>query len=134
MKNANYILIILCMAFMSCNNDDTSSKEEESQNLTTMYNEIITASMAKSTPCTNKDEWAFTAIGSKACGGPNGYIPYSLKINVTAFLKNVENYNNKQAAFNTKWKIVSTCDVPQQPSGVDCADGKPILVYSDLSQ
>lgn len=122
------------MALIGCNNDDSSTKEEEMQNLTNMYNEIIDASMANSTPCTNASEWSFTAIGSKACGGPTGFIPYSLKINTAGFLKKVEDYTNKQAAYNEKWKIMSTCEAAQQPSGVDCAAGKPILVYTNPSQ
>jgi hypothetical protein len=31
-------------------------------------------------------DWAFTSIGSKACGGPTGFVAYSLKLNTTEFL------------------------------------------------
>jgi hypothetical protein len=42
-------------------------------------------------------------IGSKACGGPTGFIAYSLKLNTTDFLDKVEKYTNSQKRFNNKW-------------------------------
>jgi len=132
MKNIKFLFIAFSIFFFSCNNDDSSSQETENQNLTKMHNEIISASMVSSTPCTNPAEWSFTAIGSKSCGGPTGFIAYSLKINVPEFLKKVENYTNAQEAYNKKWGIFSTCDVILPPSGVDCVNGKPTLIYSDL--
>ncbi|HEU4791889.1 MAG TPA: hypothetical protein VFS71_19550 [Flavobacterium sp.] len=132
MKNINFLFIALSIFFFSCNNDDDSSQETENQNLTKMYTEIISASMVNSTQCTNPAEWSFTAIGSKSCGGPTGFIPYSLKINVTEFLKKVENYNKAEDAYNKKWGIISTCDIILPPTRVDCVNGKPTLMYSDL--
>jgi hypothetical protein len=135
MKNILYILISFSLLLLSCNSDeDKSSKEEETQNLTTTYDEIITMSMVNTTPCTNSQEWAFTPIGSKACGGPVLFIPYSLKINVSEFLKKVDKYTTAQNEYNKKWGIISTCDVPLSPSSVDCVDGKPTLIYSDHFQ
>ncbi|HKO77174.1 MAG TPA: hypothetical protein VJU52_08155 [Flavobacterium sp.] len=97
-----------------------------------MYTEIISASMVNSTQCSNPAEWSFTAIGSKSCGGPTGFIPYSLKINVTDFLKKVEDYTKAEDAYNKKWGIISTCDIILPPTRVDCVNGKPTLMYSDL--
>jgi len=132
MKNIKFLFIAFSILLFSCNTDDSSSKETETQNITKMYDEIISSSMTNSTSCTNPSEWSFAAIGSKACGGSTGYIPYSLKINVPEFLKKVENYTNAQATFNKKWEIMSTCEIILPPTGVDCVNGKPTLVYSDL--
>jgi hypothetical protein len=132
MKNLKFLFIVFSIFCFSCNTDDSSTKETETQSITKMYDEIISASMVNSTPCTNPAEWSFTAIGSKACGGSTGFIAYSLKINVSEFLKKVENYTNAQAAFNKKWGIMSTCDIILPPKRVDCVNGKPTLVYSDL--
>jgi len=132
MKNIKFLFIAFNILLFSCNNNDSSSQETEMQNLTKMYDEIISTSMVNSTPCTNPAEWSFTAIGSKACGGSAGYIPYSLKINVPEFLKKVENYTNTQAAYNKKWGIMSTCEIIVPPSGVDCVNGKPTLIYSNI--
>jgi hypothetical protein len=50
----------------------------------------------------NPADWNFTPIGSKACGGPTGFIAYSLKLNTTDFLDKVEKYTPKKE-FNNKW-------------------------------
>lgn len=134
MKNIKFLFIAFNLFIFSCNNDDSSSQKSEDQNLSKMYTEIITASMVNTTPCTNPAEWSFTAIGSKSCGGSFGFIAYSLKINVTEFLKKVENYTKAQEAYNKKWGIISTCDMILPPSGVDCVNGKPTLIYSALYQ
>ena len=132
MKKIKYLFIILGFLFLSCNNDDSSSQDTETQNLDKMDDEIISASMVNSTPCTDPTEWSFTAIGEKGCGGPAGYIAYSLKINVPEFLKKVENYTNAQKAYNKKWGVISDCSVMSQPNGVDCVNGKPKLIYSNM--
>ena len=130
MKKTTFLFIAFCVLLFSCNTDDSLTKEEEMQNLTNLYDEIISDSMVNTTACTNPEEWSFTAIGSKACGGSSGYIPYSLKINVTEFLKKVEAYSKAQTDYNQKWGIISTCDVLMPPAGIDCVDGKPTLIYS----
>ncbi|MBF4471197.1 protease complex subunit PrcB family protein [Flavobacterium sp. HJJ] len=130
MKNIKFLFIAVSIFFFNCDNDNSSTQESDQENLSKAYSEIITASMANTTPCTNPAEWTFTAIGSKACGGSVGFIPYSLKIDVPAFLKKVESYTKAQAAYNKKWGIFSTCDVAIQPSKVDCVNGKPALIYN----
>jgi hypothetical protein len=132
MKNLEFLFIAFSILLFSCNTDDSSSKEKETQNLAKMYEEIISSSMISTTPCTNPAEWSFTAIGSKACGGSTGFIAYSLKINATEFLKKVENYTKAEDAYNKKWGAISTCDILLPPKRVDCVNGKPSLVYSDL--
>jgi hypothetical protein len=132
MKNIKFLFIAFSILFFSCNNDESSSQETEMQNLTKMHEEIISMSMVNITPCTNPAEWSITAIGSKACGGSAGYIPYSLKINVTEFLKKVENYTKAEDAYNKKWGIISTCDIILPPKRVDCVNGKPTLMYFNL--
>ena len=130
MKNIKFLFIAISLFFFSCNTDDSSSKESENQNLSKMYDEIVSTSMVNTTPCTNPEEWSFTAIGSKACGGSTGFIVYSLKINVPEFLKKVENFTKAQDTYNKKWGIVSTCDIILPPAGVDCVNGKPTLLYT----
>jgi hypothetical protein len=132
MKKTPFLFIAFSLLFYSCNNDDDdTSQESENQNLTAMYNEIISTSMVNSTSCTNPAEWSFTPIGSKACGGPTGVIAYSLKINVPVFLKKVEDYTKTEQAYNKKWGIFSTCNVLLPPAKVDCVNGKPTLIYSN---
>ncbi|MNX66445.1 hypothetical protein D3C86_975370 [compost metagenome] len=130
MKRISLLFMTIAFVFMGCSNDDDQTKEQESQQLDQMYQEIIALSLVTTEACTNSEEWSFTAIGSKSCGGPTGYIAYSLKIDTVAFLKKVEDYTKAQNEFNIKWGIPSTCEMAIPPTDVNCVDGKPTLVYN----
>ena len=132
MKKLSFILLAICFTFASCNSDDNDPQTEESQKLEKMYREIVKASLANSKPCTNPDEWSFTAVNLSACGKDSGFIIYSKKINTEEFIKKVEKYLEAQMAFNKKWNIALTCEIRSTPSGVDCADGKPVLIYNHI--
>lgn len=82
-----------------------------------------------SVSCFNASNWTFTAYGSKACGGPQGFIPYSTLINTVAFLQKIADYTETERLYNIKWGVISTCDLPSQPVGVECQNGTPILKY-----
>ena len=127
--NFRLLLLLVPLFFISCTADE-NSKEEDAAALTDSYNEIVVLSQVNSTACTNAQEWDFTAIGSKACGGAAGFIAYSLKINVPEFLTKVDNYTKAQKAYNEKWNIISTCEVMMPPSRVDCVEGKTQLIYN----
>ncbi|WP_435135051.1 hypothetical protein [Formosa sp. A9] len=122
------ILALLCLTFLyySCNNDD-DSQEEEYQKLNTQYEAII--ALTAEIPCTDASTWDFTAIGSRLCGGPDGYIAYPTTIDTEAFLQQVRAYTKARADFNEKWGGMGPCDVPSQPSGVKCENGVAVLVY-----
>ncbi|MTH14372.1 hypothetical protein [Flavobacterium sp. LC2016-01] len=133
MKKLSFIPAALCLIFASCSNDraeDNNAKETDLQQLEKMYQEIVTLSKVNSETCTDSKDWDFTAIGSKACGGPEKFIIYSKKINTAAFLAKVKTYTDARAAFNVKWNIFSTCDVALPPAGVGCADRKPVLLWN----
>ncbi|PWB25730.1 hypothetical protein [Flavobacterium sp. HTF] len=146
MKKISLLAIAVCLILNSCSSDDLvknndkeinteqTTKNKESQELTNLYNEILELSLVNSQTCNNPKDWAFTAIGSKSCGGPKKYIPYSLKTNTVDFLNKVKNYTNKQSEFNTKWEVVSICDVIRVPKLVDCVNGKATLVYEETQK
>ncbi|CAL2091023.1 conserved exported protein of unknown function [Tenacibaculum sp. 190524A02b] len=106
---------------------ELSDREKEHQALLQLFDEI--KALATSKTCEDDNDWTFTAYGSKACGGPQGYIAYSKKINVPEFLQKVTVYTQAEAAFNKKWGVVSTCDIIAQPTGVTCENGKAVLKY-----
>ena len=132
MKKLFFIICTLCLLFVSCSNDDSADKEKDYQNLEKIYQEILALSKINSELCTDSKEWDFTAIGSKSCGGPTGYIAFSKKIDKTEFLAKVKTYTDAQAAFNVKWNVFSTCNVVTPPEGVTCVDGKPKLSYNTI--
>ncbi|GAA3603224.1 hypothetical protein GCM10022396_20750 [Flavivirga amylovorans] len=106
---------------------ELTEQEKDHRELMDLFNEIYELSLSVS--CTDVNDWTFTAYGSKACGGPQGYIAYSTQIDTTAFLQKVEEYSNLEKAFNVKWNIVSTCDLPAQPKEIVCENGFPRLIY-----
>lgn len=128
MKKLSFIFVILCLITASCSSDENDAQEKNAQELEKMYQEIVTLSKVNSETCTDSKDWDFTAIGAKACGGPEKFIAYSKKINTVEFLVKVKTYTDAKVAFNTKWNIMSTCDVAIPPAGVGCTDGKPVLV------
>jgi len=119
-----FFLIGLCF---SCNDDDELNQEQEAQNLNQIFSEI--ESLSTNENCNDSAEWTFTSYGSKACGGPVGFIAYSTNIDTVLFLKKIDEHRIAQQEFNQKWGIVSNCSVPSQPSGVICENGNPVFEY-----
>ena len=105
------------------------SPEAESLLLEKLYHEID--SLATLHPCTDSDEWRFTAVGEKACGGPAGYIAYSTQSDTAALLNKVANYTSFQRTYNEKWNVVSDCMFLAAPNGVACEDGEPKLIWDN---
>ncbi|WP_203257726.1 hypothetical protein [Hyunsoonleella ulvae] len=79
--------------------------------------------------CENVEEWAYAPYGSKACGGPQGYIAYPKSIDVELFLQKLEVYTQAEQDYNIKWSVFSTCDLTPQPTAVVCENGLPVLIY-----
>jgi len=129
MKRIAILVFVICSTFAACSNDDSSSQEEDNAALKVMYDEIITLSLVNSLPCTNPEEWAFKGIGTKPCGGPNSFLIYSKKTNLTALETKIKAYDLAIDNFNKKWGLISTCDITSVPKSVSCVEGKPTLIY-----
>ena len=132
MERLKFIVIIFLLGVcFSCTEEEDLTKEltqeEEAQNLTQMFLEI--QRLATSETCDDSANWTFTSYGSKACGGPIGFIPYSKNIDTVLFLQKVEEHRLAQRAFNEKWEIVSDCALAEEPAGVVCQNGSPVLDY-----
>ncbi len=120
-------MLFLVSTFLSCDEKDKATQEQEAQYIHQLFTEIEI--MAKSTPCENATTWSFTSYGSKACGGPVGFIAYSKTIYTKLFLQKVAAYTAAQQKYNEKWRIVSDCSAPAQPIGVICENENPTFVY-----
>ena len=106
---------------------EVSQQQLDHRALMDLYYEIY--SIANSITCNNATDWNFTPYGSKACGGPQGYMGYSNQIDVPAFLTLVETYTQAEHDYNIEWGIYSTCDITPQPISVSCENGNAILNY-----
>lgn len=106
---------------------ELSDQEKDYRELMELFDEIY--ALSTSVLCTDSSDWSFTAYGAKACGGPQGYIAYSKQIATVAFLEKVVQYTEAEKAYNIKRGIASTCDLPAQPSGIECQNGYPVFKY-----
>lgn len=106
---------------------ELTEQEKDHQNLISLFNDI--ERLAYSVTCSNSTDWTFTNYGSKACGGPQGYIAYSNQIDTVEFLQKINDYTEKERLYNIKWGIISTCDIPKVPISVECNNSFPVLKY-----
>ena len=127
MKSLLWTGFFLLLLNSSCQTYETDTLEMDRQQLEEQYNAII--ALTSNVPCEDGADWAFTAIGTKACGGPTGYVAYPLSIDVTNFLHQVALYTEAAHQFNIKWGIMSDCSVPATPTAVICVDGQPQFEY-----
>jgi len=122
------LISLFLVSLVSCTEEDLkSSKFDDEQELSRLRSEI--QKISDQVVCDNAADWKIVPIGAKACGGANGFIAYSIKIDTVEFLKKVDNYNNKQKAFNVKWGIASDCAIIVGPKSITCENGKPKLNY-----
>jgi len=125
MKNSFFSLIFLFL--MGCELTNDQGGDAAPIALDQLWTEIN--QMATSQNCTNSNDWTFTPVGSKPCGGPMAYIAYSRKIDEKKFLELVQNYTTLQADFNKRTGASSDCALVARPSGVICENSKAVLVY-----
>lgn len=78
--------------------------------------------------CTDPNEWTFSPIGSKACGGPVTFIAYPKKLEAAIFSK-IQDYTAKMEEYNKKYNITSDCMMANEPTSIKCEDGEAVLVY-----
>ncbi|MBN1253532.1 MAG: hypothetical protein JXR51_06170 [Bacteroidales bacterium] len=121
------ILLVSASSLIACDKEIENTQEQEQAILDEMLIKIQI--LADTEQCINDNDWNFTAIGSKACGGPTGFIAYSIKIDTILFLQKVDEYTNAQEEFNKKWNIVSDCSIIVAPESIICIDGKPEFAY-----
>jgi hypothetical protein len=106
---------------------ELTAQEIEHTVLMDFFNKIENLAYLES--CMNAEDWTFVAYGSKACGGPKGYIPYSKNIDTISFLKKIEKYTESEKEYNIKWGIISDCSIAASPVAVECQNGYPTLIY-----
>lgn len=104
-----------------------TEQEKDYRSLMNKFDEAI--ALIKEIPCDNEANWTFTSYGSKACGGPQGYVAYPINADADIFLEKINVYTQAERDYNIKWSVFSTCDLPQEPNTVSCQDGYPVLKY-----
>lgn len=78
--------------------------------------------------CTEKDQCSFMPYGSKACGGPQGFLVFSSSIDVVKLRQLVDSYNAAEKRYNNDNGIMSDCSLPPLPTELDCVNGDCIRI------
>ena len=116
--------LILLLLFIgtagSCQNSE-EIQEITAQDLDLQFEEIT--KLAASKNCTEGSQCSYMAYGSKACGGPQGYLVFSSEIDTEKLKELVDKYTAAEAAYNKQNGIVSDCSVVSPPQTIDCVDG-----------
>ncbi|MEO1450416.1 MAG: hypothetical protein AAFV07_12865 [Bacteroidota bacterium] len=132
-KRILILIFPLALIFQSCDPQPSVTppekdvQVEETQALQDMLAEL--EEIAGSETCIKPADWVYTPYGDKACGGPQGYLAYSINIDTEDFLKKVKAYTEAERDYNRKWGIVSDCALHPAPIGINCEGGKAVLQY-----
>lgn len=105
--------------------DESSQKNDHAQ--LEKLKEEITKEIAKE-PCADPNEWTFSPMGAKACGGPVSYIAYPKKLE-TVILPKIQEYTDKMSQYNKNYNIVSDCMMVNEPVSIKCENGQAVLEY-----
>ncbi|MCM4159076.1 hypothetical protein FHG64_08800 [Antarcticibacterium flavum] len=73
--------------------------------------------------CTENSQCRFIPYGSKACGGPQGYLIFSSNVDVDELQTKVDAYTKAEATYNKQEGIMSDCSIPPEPAKLGCVDG-----------
>ncbi|CAM4074947.1 hypothetical protein [Gillisia limnaea] len=122
---AYFILLIFTTSFAGC--DDVKSDQELTiLELEKQLQEIY--AFIDNGACSQDSECSFMPYGSKACGGPQGYLLFSSGIDVQALHKMVEKHRIAEETYNKQNRIISDCSIPAPPEKLACEDGKCIQI------
>lgn len=122
-------LFILSTA-MQCDDDDNigaSSCDSQLETLLNLRTDI--EAMASASTCSEEFECRYIGFGSKACGGPKGFLIYTTSIDTLALSSLVENYNQLERDYNISCDQHSDCSVPQVPIGFECENNQCIPIF-----
>ena len=124
MKRFLMLLMTLGIVFACEKSEVGSSQEADRERLAKMRQEIV--DLIDAVPCENAEDWRPQALGSKACGGPQEYIPYPEAADESGNLLDlIEKYTQLEREYNKKYNVASDCMYVTSPTGVRCVDGKP---------
>ncbi len=126
MKRFLMLLMTLGIVYACENSEIGNDQETYRKKLADMRQEIL--DQIDAIPCENAEDWRPQALGSKACGGPQEYVPYPEAVDESGeLLELIEKYTRLEAEYNKKYDVVSDCMFVTAPTGVRCVDGKPEL-------
>jgi hypothetical protein len=131
MKPSVYLLILALFAGLtSCKEEEIFSelsREKQEELLDLKWEQLQQMIAAES--CNTPENWGILPIGSRPCGGPATYLPYSVNMDVDLFNQRVDDYTSMQISYNQQWGIGSICSLAPVPKAIVCEEGVATLVY-----
>ncbi len=124
MKVFLFFLLIVGSA-ASCQNTD------DAQNITLQDLELqfeAIQELVNESSCADSSQCRYIAYGTKACGGPQGYLVFSSEIDTEKLEALVTKYSKDEDTYNKQNGIMSDCSIPSPPEQLDCVDGKCIAL------
>jgi len=108
------ILILLAPLLVSGCGTHENTQDEDRQELDQLAAQID--GIVGDATCDDISDCRMIEFGTKPCGGPWGYLVYSIKETDTTFLAyKVAKYNGMDDAYNKKWGILSDCVMAPMP-------------------
>ena len=117
------LLILTIFGLLSCANDDTAESKAAYEMQLQEQLEAIT-NLASSGNCNEDTDCDYLAYGSKACGGPTGYVVFSTAIDVDLLKEMIEDYTKLEEEYNIKFGIISDCSIVSPLFITGCLDNQ----------
>ena len=131
MRKFNYpfVLGLLFILTVGCEKkDDVTSIQQDQLELNRKYSSIMRyinlEDVGENISCQS------LPIGSKACGGPQGYVAFPESINQEELEEMIEEYTEFERDYNEKWGITSDCSHVSPPIEVIVQNGKCKAVFN----
>ena len=119
------ILLLFIASAASCQNTE-EAQIITLQELETQF-EVIQKLISEGT-CSDSSQCNYIAYGTKACGGPQGYLVFSSEVDLEKLKNLVDKYTAAEDTYNKQNGIMSDCSIPSPPDNIECSDGKCVAV------
>lgn len=114
------LIILGFVIFTSCKKESINTLADD-EKLTQLKTDIEI--FAKNKACSGEENCRVVGIGNSPCGGPSGFIIYSLSnTDEKQLMTKVNRYTELQKAYNLKHNTVGICIALVIPT-VDCKNG-----------
>jgi len=118
------IILLLFIGTAGSCQDSEDIQEISRRDLDLKFEEI--SNLVTSKNCYETSQCSYLAYGSKACGGPQGYLVFSSEVDLENLKELVENYTAAEATYNKQNGIMSDCSIVSPPQTIGCVDGNCI--------
>ena len=119
------LLLLFVVSTASCQNTD-DVQSVTLQDLELQFEAI--QELVRQSNCSENSQCSYLAYGSKACGGPQGYLVFSSDIDVNKLEVMVTKYSEDENTYNNQNGIISDCSFPLPPENLTCKDGKCVIL------